>query len=66
VLSETADVEYKCSDYYAPQDQFTVRWDDPQLGIAWPLKNPVLSAKDAQAPLLRDLAAGGILPKFGA
>jgi dTDP-4-dehydrorhamnose 3,5-epimerase len=64
VLSGTAEVEYKCSDYYAPQDQFTIRWDDPQLAVAWPLKDPLLSAKDAQAPLLKELAAGGILPQF--
>jgi dTDP-4-dehydrorhamnose 3,5-epimerase len=63
VLSETAEVEYKCSDVYVPDDQLTVRWNDPDLDIAWPLKDPLLSEKDRIAPLLKDLA--GKLPKFG-
>jgi dTDP-4-dehydrorhamnose 3,5-epimerase len=66
VLSESAEVEYKCSDYYAPQDQFTIRWDDPEIGIEWPLKGPLLSDKDAKAPLLAAWVAEGSLPRFGA
>ncbi|MFZ2649357.1 MAG: dTDP-4-dehydrorhamnose 3,5-epimerase [Burkholderiaceae bacterium] len=51
VTSESADFLYKTSDYYAPQAEGCVRWDDPQLGIAWPLHGmvPALSAKDAAA-----------------
>ena len=55
VLSDTAIFEYKCSDYYAPQHERSVRWDDPDIGIAWPIDEndqPLLSAKDAAAPLL--------------
>lgn len=57
VLSETAEFEYKCTDFYAPQHERSIRWDDPDIGIDWPLPagaEPVLSAKDAAAPFLRD------------
>ena len=57
VLSETASIEYRCTDYYAPESGRSVRWDDPDLGIEWPLtagELPTLSAKDAAAPLLKD------------
>ena len=55
VLSETAQFEYKCTDYYAPKHERCIRWDDPDIGINWPLsagEKPVLSAKDAAAPFL--------------
>lgn len=55
VLSEYADFHYKCTEYYHPEDEGSVRWDDPDLGIEWGLENPTLSGKDAIAPLLRDL-----------
>ena len=57
VLSETAEFEYKCTEYYAPEFERTIRWDDPDIGIEWPLsagEQPVLSAKDAAAPFLKD------------
>lgn len=57
VLSETAEFEYKCTDYYAPEHERSIRWDDLDIGIAWPLpdgKPPVLSLRDAEAPLLKD------------
>ena len=57
VTSDQAQVEYKCSDVYVPGDQVSVRWNDPDIGIAWPLKDPLLSDKDRDAPLLRDLSA---------
>ena len=57
VLSETAEVEYKCSDLYAAGDQLTVRWDDPDLNIPWPIKDPILSAKDAEAKTLKEVDA---------
>lgn len=50
VLSDSAEFVYKCTDYYAPQHERVIRWDDPRIGIAWPLaagEAPVLSAKDA-------------------
>jgi dTDP-4-dehydrorhamnose 3,5-epimerase len=47
-LSDAAEVQYKASDYYAPQHERSVLWNDPRIGIAWPLQGqPVLSAKDA-------------------
>jgi dTDP-4-dehydrorhamnose 3,5-epimerase len=54
VLSAAADFLYKTTDYWIGQYDRTVRWDDPQLGIDWPLRGeqPILAAKDAQAPLL--------------
>ena len=55
VLSERVDVEYKCTDFYAPGDEMTVAWNDPEIGIAWPVESPILSAKDAAAPRLRDV-----------
>ena len=57
VLSDTAEFEYKCTDYYAPEFERSIRWDDPDIGISWPLAKselPVLSPKDAKAPLLKD------------
>ena len=47
VLSDTADVMYKCTDFYAPGDEYGILWSDPKLNIDWPIKQPVLSAKDA-------------------
>lgn len=56
VLSETADFLYKTSGRYAPEHEGAVRWDDPSIGIQWPLNgiSPQLSAKDVAAPLLAD------------
>lgn len=60
VLSDMAEVLYKTTDYYAPQFERSIRWDDPQLGIDWQLAGePVLSSKDASAPLLADAEIGG-------
>lgn len=55
VVSETALFHYKCTELYSPKDELTLRWDDPQIGIRWPIENPVLSAKDTAGRLLRDL-----------
>ena len=59
VLTDTADFLYKTTDYYAPQAEGAVRWNDPDVGIAWPDLGmaPVLSGKDAAAPWLKDLAS---------
>jgi dTDP-4-dehydrorhamnose 3,5-epimerase len=46
VLSESAIVDYKCSAIYAPDDQWGILWNDPELGIEWPLQSPTLSEKD--------------------
>jgi dTDP-4-dehydrorhamnose 3,5-epimerase len=56
VLSESADFLYKTTDYHAPASEAAVRWDDPELAIAWPTLGtpPLLSAKDQQAPSWRE------------
>jgi dTDP-4-dehydrorhamnose 3,5-epimerase len=55
VLSESADFLYKTTDYYAPQHERAIAWNDPDIGIEWPLSDPpLLSGKDLQAKLLRD------------
>ena len=55
VLSETAEVIYKCSDFYASDDEGGILWSDPDLAIDWPLSEPLLSAKDSQLPRLTDI-----------
>ena len=52
VLSDEVDFVYKCSDFYTPGDEYGIRWDDPDIGINWPLKNVVLAEKDREAPFL--------------
>lgn len=56
VLSDWAEITYKASNYYAPQWERTLLWDDPELGVEWPLDGitPILSAKDAQGKPLRE------------
>jgi dTDP-4-dehydrorhamnose 3,5-epimerase len=52
-LEPDSEIIYKCSNYYAPETEGALRWDDPDIGIKWPFKGtPVLSEKDASAPLL--------------
>jgi dTDP-4-dehydrorhamnose 3,5-epimerase len=55
VLSNFADFEYKCTDYYDPNDEGCLLWNDPDLGINWPLNDPILSFKDRNANKLIDL-----------
>jgi dTDP-4-dehydrorhamnose 3,5-epimerase len=54
-LSEVAIVAYKSTRYYAPAAELSIRWSDPRIGIAWPIETPLLSDKDARAPLLAEL-----------
>jgi dTDP-4-dehydrorhamnose 3,5-epimerase len=56
VLSETALFHYKCTELYSPKDEVGFRWNDPTVGIKWPVEAPMLSNRDAQAPLLKDLS----------
>ena len=58
VLSEVADFQYKCTDYYQPEDEGGLLWNDPDVGIPWPVAEPQLSAKDQLNPRLRDLLSG--------
>ena len=62
VLSESADFFYRCDELYSPSDEIAIRWDDPAIGIDWPVNAPTLSAKDAGAPLLSEIEG---LPRFG-
>tara|TARA_B100001146_G_C16062914_1_gene382949 strand:- start:92 stop:628 length:537 start_codon:yes stop_codon:yes gene_type:complete len=55
VLSETADFDYKCTDFYDPSDEGAILWNDQNLDISWPIEKPILSFKDANAPSLTDL-----------
>lgn len=55
VLSETADFQYKCTDYYDPADESGLLWNDPELGIEWPLAAPLLSPKDSVQPTLAQI-----------
>ncbi len=62
VLSTRAQIEYKCTTLYDPAADFAIAWNDPEIGIEWPLASPRLSAKDAAAPRLRALEER--LPRF--
>ena len=55
-LEPDSEIVYKCSDYYAPETEGAVKWNDPDIGIDWPTEaDPILSDKDAVAPLLSEL-----------
>jgi dTDP-4-dehydrorhamnose 3,5-epimerase len=59
VLSERADIEYKCSDIYDPASERGLMWNDPALGIDWPIADPILSARDRAHPPLDALRVQG-------
>jgi len=63
VTSRQALFAYKSTAPYDPAGQVAIRWDDPEIGIDWPVEDPLLSAKDAAAPTLRDLAPS-LLPAY--
>ena len=62
-LSEVAEIEYKCTDFYDPSDELQILWNDPAIGVAWPLRTPILSDKDRAAPRVADIS--DLLPWFG-
>jgi len=65
VLSDTALFSYKCTEYYRPATECGIRWDDPKVGIVWPLETkPILSEKDARFGRLSEIPKGS-LPKIG-
>lgn len=55
VLSETAHVQYKCTALYDKDDEIGIVWDDPEIGVDWPIQDPVVNDKDRQAPRLADI-----------
>jgi dTDP-4-dehydrorhamnose 3,5-epimerase len=61
VLSDSADFLYKCTDFYAPECEHGLAWDDPDIGVQWPVEAPLLSKKDQAAPRLKDAIS---LPAF--
>jgi len=63
VLSESTDVLYKCTDYYHPEDEGGICWNDPALKIEWPIKAPIISHKDLKWPLLSK-ADPSVLPRL--
>lgn len=63
VLSEVTDFLYKCTDYYAPEDEHGILWNDPSIGIDWPGENFHISEKDSCNRLLSDM--GSKLPVYG-
>jgi dTDP-4-dehydrorhamnose 3,5-epimerase len=63
VTSEEADFFYKCTAYYSPKTEHSIAWNDPDLGIPWPVSAPILSAKDLAAPRLKDAL---VLPLYEA
>ena len=60
VLSESADVIYKCTDLYAPGDEYGILWSDPAIGIDWPVENPILSEKDLENPGLKEISGSNL------
>lgn len=63
VLSDEAIFSYACSDFYAPEAELGVRYDDPDIGIDWPLERPLLSEKDRAHPYLREIPLERFEPK---
>ena len=63
VTSEVALFSYKCTEYYRPECERSVRWDDPRIGVAWPVEAPTVSAKD-QAGLPLEQLAAAVLPPY--
>ncbi len=61
VLSESADFHYKCTTLYAPETERAIAWNDPDLAIPWPVREPILSGKDARAARLKDAT---VLPEY--
>ena len=55
VMSDSADFEYKCTEYYHPEDQNCLMWNDPEVAIDWPINDPILSENDKRGLSLKDL-----------
>jgi dTDP-4-dehydrorhamnose 3,5-epimerase len=63
VVSERAMFSYKCTDFYAAPSEIAIAWDDPEIGIDWPIQSPQLSARDQQSRRLRDIPQDS-LPRY--
>ena len=55
VTSQFAHFHYKCTDFYCPEDEGSIRWNDPAIGITWPMSEPILSEKDCHAPFFSNV-----------
>lgn len=60
VLSDVADFQYKCTDLYFPEDEVGLIWNDPEVAIIWPIKDPAVSAKDEALPTLVQIRETGL------
>jgi dTDP-4-dehydrorhamnose 3,5-epimerase len=65
VTGESAMFAYKCTEFYAPESERGIAWNDPDIGIRWPIETPTLSTKDARYPRLRDVSRAE-LPVYAA
>lgn len=63
VLSDEADIIYKCTDFYAPDDEYGIIWDDPEINIDWPITDPNLSYKDSKFDSLSEIS-NNLLPVY--
>ncbi|MBF0634101.1 MAG: dTDP-4-dehydrorhamnose 3,5-epimerase [Nitrospinae bacterium] len=63
VTGDDALFVYKCTEFYDPKAERSIIWNDPQIGVEWPVKEPILSGRDGQAPMLKDLDKS-LLPVF--
>ena len=61
-LAEENEILYKCTEYYYPSDEAGILWSDPEIGINWPIRNPVIKGQDANFPLLKNISPSR-LPK---
>ena len=62
VLSDVAVIHYKCTNYYYPEDEGRIAWNDPELNISWPIQAPIISSNDNNQAMLQQLIATGKLP----
>jgi len=63
VTGDDALFVYKCTDFYDPKSERSINWNDPQIAVEWPVKEPILSGRDSQAPMLKDFDKS-LLPVF--
>lgn len=64
VISDVVDFIYKCTEYYDPKDEQGIIWNDPEIGVEWPIETPRMSQKDQINPTLKELARQNALPLY--